>query len=379
VPIVLPVPNPSTWIPGDHITSGRLRTDVSGAVDFHTRRPYYQSLQSYGLNQSIPTSSWTGVTLDTVWADTAGGHSATNQSRYICQVAGWYLASGSVAYTASATALSNTYIVGMRVNGLNDAAHLFEGAKQPGANSHTIVPLVVELIKLNVGDYVELATFQNSGAAATLADNNAGTPPIYYMPNLTLTWVAATSGTVGLPVPNPSSWTDGTVITAATLNTQVRDTVRFLTYPPIARLFYTGTTPAGQTLANSIWATHSWDSATVDNYTGWGGTGTNPTRYTAPVAGHYLIATQSSTTGPFTGKRGAGIRVNGTTDHYGGYFAALAAAGHSQSGLAATTVRLLKLNAADYVETIGFQNQGSVNALSTSTSMCKLIVVWMCS
>lgn len=379
MPVILPVPNPSTWVPGDHITAGRLRTDVSGAVDFHTRRPYYQSLQSAGLGQSITTSTWTGVTLDSVWADTAGGHSAANQSRYICQVAGWYLAAGSVAYTSSATALSNTYIAGIRVNGSNASTNLFEGAKQPGANSHTIMPLVCELIRLNVGDYVELATFQNSGAAATLTSTNAGTPSIVYAPNLTLTWVAATSGTVGLAVPSPASWTDGTVLTAATLNTQIRDTARFLTYPPIARLYYSGTTPAGQTLANSTWATHSWDTATVDNYTGWGGTGLNPTRYTAPVAGHYLIATQSSTTGAFTGKRGVGIRINGATDHYGGYFAAVAAAGHSQGGLAATTVRLLKLNAADYVETIGFQNQGAAVALSTGTSVCKLIAVWMCS
>ncbi|MDB4872485.1 MAG: hypothetical protein JWL97_3489 [Gemmatimonadales bacterium] len=377
MPSLLPVPNPSTWAPFDPVTAARLRADVAGAVAFHTARPYFSASQS--SVQTVTTSTWTGVTLDNAAVDTAGGHSNTaSPSRYVCKVAGWYLAVGTVAFASHATALSNTYIAGVRVNGSNSFGNLFEGAKHPGANTHAIAPMVVELVQLAVGDYIELAAYQNSGGSVSTNSSSSGTPTINYSSQLSLTWVASATGTAGLPVPSEATWTDGIVVTSAALNSNIRDAVRFLTYPPIARIYYNGVTPAAQALPNNAFTTVSFDGATVDNYGGWGGTGTNPTRWTAPVSGHYLVAGYSAVTASFTGKRAVGLKVNGTSNFFGQYFAAVAASGHG-AGTSNLAIRLLKLNAADYVEVQGFQSSGASSALSTGNNTCRLIAVWMCA
>lgn len=377
MPNVLPVPNPYSWNPGDKVTAPRLR-DTATAVAFHTSRPAFYATQAAA--QSIPNSTWTGITLDNAFVDNVGGHSnSTNNSRYTAQVAGWYLAIGSIPYPSLSTANTDSFIAGVRVNGLNDNAHLFEGTKHTGANTHGIQPMIIEIVKLNVGDYVELATFQITGAAQTLVSSGGvlpNTPQINAY--LSLSWVAAVSGTTGLPVPSEATWIDGPGVTAAALNSNVRDAIRFLTYPPIARLYYTGTTPAGQNFPNNAFTAVSFDSVTVDNYTGWAGTGTNPTRWTAPVAGHHLVVGYASFGNSTAGKRGAALRVNGTTTYYGQTTPAITTSGND-AGNCMLAQRFLKLNAGDWVETMGYQNTGGNLSMTTGTSTNRLIVVWMAS
>jgi hypothetical protein len=353
---------------------------VSGTVGFHTSRALFNATQSVGLGQSVPNQVWTGVTLDAANLDPVGGHSNTvTPSRYICQVPGWYLAIGGVSYANSATAGSNTYIAGIRINGSNAAGSLFEGVKCPGGNSHTVNPMVADLISLNVGDYVELAAYQFSGASTTINSASSGSPTINYSPFLTLTWVVShLASSVGLGVPSMSTWTDGAPVTSATLNSQIRDASFFLTYPPVARLQYSGITPAGQTQPNNAMTSISWDTASIDNYSGWGGTGSNPTRWVTPRTGRYLLIGQSAVGASFTGKRGVKFLINGTTSITGQHFAAVAAAGHGAS-TSCMSARLVRLTAADYVEVQGLQTSGSSSALTFGTAHCKFVAVWMCS
>jgi hypothetical protein len=372
--VALPqVPNPSTWNPGDFVTASRLRADVSNTVAFHTDRPVLNVTPSDA--QSIPNTTWTPVAMPLgAMADNYGGHStSTNDSRYTAQVPGWYLAIGNVAFAPTSVANTSTFICGFRVNGVNDAGHLFEGAKHCGGANHGINPMCVELLKLNVGDYVELMAYQYSGGALnTWVNGNS-----FNASRFQLLWVAAISGTAPLRVPTQPTWADGVVVTSAALNTYVRDAARFLTYPPIARLTYNGTTPASQSMGNASWTTLLWDTATVDNYTGWAGTGSHPSHWVAPVTGHYLIAAQSAVTASFTGKRAVALLVNSSTLYQGQTLAA--GASGDGAGTAVITQRVLKLNAGDYVEVQGYQSSGSSTQLSTGTNVCKFIAVWLCA
>ena len=374
-----PTPNPRTWTAKDHVLAPELRTDVSDVVGFHTNRATFAATQSVGLNQSIANTTWTGVTLDSALYDNTGGHSTTtNPSRYVCQVSGWYLAIGNVAWSSSATGSQNEYVAGVRVNGSNSSANLFEGAKHPGANSSLINPGVFELVQLSAGDYVELGAWQSSGGAVTITSTAAsGSPSVVHRPAFQLIWVAAGSGTAGLSVPAPITWVNGaTQQTAAIYNAQIRDVVRFLTYPPIVRLVYSGTTPAGQTIANNTATAIKWDTAAADPYTGWAGTGTNPTRWTAPVSGKYFCAGYYAASANITGKRGVGLRVNGTTTFNGQQIKPITASTHD-AGTCVVAARTLRLSAGDYVEVMGLQSSGGTLGLSTGTSTCKFIAAWI--
>lgn len=123
--------------------------------------------------QSIPTAG-TGAALawDTHDQDTAGGHSTTvNNSRYTAQYAGWYQISGGVVLSSGVGRRE----VWFRVNGTDVAAsesgiHLGTAAIITGPNSR------IGEIYLNVGDYVELIAYQDSGGAVNTWITGTGQP-----------------------------------------------------------------------------------------------------------------------------------------------------------------------------------------------------------
>lgn len=360
------------------MTADRLRTDVSDVVGFLTNRATFSAIQSNGLNQSIPDATWTAITLDNAIFDNAGGHSnTTNPSRYVCQVPGWYLALGGVCFSSSATGSANDYIAGIRVNGSNSFGSLFECGKVAAANSSLVTPTVVELVNLNAGDYVELAAWQSSGTSITLTSSTSGTPVVQHAPYLTLTWACNQTGSLGISAPSPITWVNGTSqINQATLNAQIRDIAGFLTYPPAARLYYNGTTPSGQTVPNNTSYPVKWDSAALDTFAGWAGTGTNATRWTAPVAGRYLCVGYNAMVANQTGKRGVGLRVNGTTMFWGQQTKPTTGASHD-AGNSTLVARHLRLNQGDYVEVIALQTTGTAMSITTGTSCSRFITVWM--
>ncbi|MEV6833471.1 hypothetical protein AB0N17_02900 [Streptomyces sp. NPDC051133] len=132
----------------------------------------YQLL-TYGLNppifvgtqtiaQSVATSTWSAITLDTEQQDTYGGHSTTtNSSRYTAQVAGWYTVCGVVTWTQNSTGRRGARL---HVNGSSVAgsAQLFAPAS---GTTFTGVMTAVRAVQLGVGDYVEVAGTQSSGSA----------------------------------------------------------------------------------------------------------------------------------------------------------------------------------------------------------------------
>lgn len=105
----------------------------------------------------------TGNFLDVNWGaetvDSANGHdNSTANSRYTAVYAGWYLCSASVQFAANSTGRRG---VRYAVNGtaVNSTSTLLAATS---ANS-VIVSARAKLIYLNVGDYVTVQAFQDSG------------------------------------------------------------------------------------------------------------------------------------------------------------------------------------------------------------------------
>lgn len=129
-------------------------------VQFALNPPAFSGYQT--TTQSIPSSVWTPLSIDTTYFDNYTGHSnSTNNSRYTAQVAGWYTVSG--AYVAT---LNNSGNRGARIqvngNPVTGVASFLAAAANTNA---TAVPTPTSDVHLNVGDYVEVAGWQNTGSA----------------------------------------------------------------------------------------------------------------------------------------------------------------------------------------------------------------------
>ncbi|MYV44288.1 hypothetical protein [Streptomyces sp. SID2888] len=115
--------------------------------------------------QTSPQSAvngWTAISLNTTQVDTYGGHSNTvNNSRYTAQVAGYYNVCGVACWATNGT---NVRAARIDVNGT-----VVQGTSQMfPASTTTITGVATPLrtVYLAVGDYVEVAGYQNSGVAS---------------------------------------------------------------------------------------------------------------------------------------------------------------------------------------------------------------------
>lgn len=166
--MTLPIPSEMTAAVGQVLTAAAWNTMVRDAVNYLLNPPIFIGYQS--VSQSLATSSFTSVSLDAEVVDPYGGHSTTtNNSRYISQIAGWYLLLGQVNYPSNATGLrANRFAI----NGAATTAPLNEVELGTNPSGAAIVPNFA-LQFLNVGDYAELQAFQNSGGALSLSSNNS--------------------------------------------------------------------------------------------------------------------------------------------------------------------------------------------------------------
>lgn len=115
--------------------------------------------------QSVPHNVLTGLNFNSERFDIGGLHeSVTNPSRITCTIGGIYQITGQIAWPQLAD--NTRRQIQIRLNG---GAAI--GATETFASSATglfLTQIVTTLWQLNVGDYIELAAFQNSGAALTL-------------------------------------------------------------------------------------------------------------------------------------------------------------------------------------------------------------------
>ena len=120
-------------------------------------------------NISIPNNTVTVLTFNSELLDTDNIHdTATNPSRLTCKTAGLYAIYGNAQFAAHATGARSVLI---RLNGTTFIAEAVAG-------SAGIIqsPPVSTQYPLEVGDYIELAVWQNSGGSLAVNYVDAYTP-----------------------------------------------------------------------------------------------------------------------------------------------------------------------------------------------------------
>lgn len=148
------------------------------ALSFSLNPPIAELRQT--VAQTLTTGVTTAITFTTEDVDSVNGHdTVTNPDRYTAVYAGWYQVSGGCSFAASAV---GQRIVVPTVNGT-----LVNGSGadvQSTAALTCFIPIRTKLIYLNVGDFVQLTAFQNSGG-------NLNTDvTTYQQPNISVRWVS---------------------------------------------------------------------------------------------------------------------------------------------------------------------------------------------
>lgn len=364
IPPYPPVPNPGTYTNTPVLVSS-LRDDVSNGVTFLANRPAFSGYCTG--SPPISANTFTSVVLDTEITDTWAGHAplGTNPQNYYCQAAGWYLCEGFVPwlYTGSSVV---AFAAAIGVNTVSGLA-ISEGQAQQitsGVNPGMFAADLVQLLRTGAPDsagtdYVQLLAFANHGSF-----NLQGTAPA--LPTLSARWAGSGAAST-LPVPGNGSFpVPPSFVDQAWLNTNIRDTVSFLSNPPMLRYAYV---PGSQTIASGTWATAtkiSLNTATLDNYSAWSAGNNN---WIAPAAGVHYIYGQVAYTSAANVAYAAGVTVNGTTT----WGQALENANTTAGTVIASFAEHFRLSAGDTVSLAGFQNAGSALSLKVQT---RLVIVW---
>ncbi|MFB7905238.1 hypothetical protein ACFC1T_02250 [Kitasatospora sp. NPDC056076] len=152
----LPVPVPYSWSVGDTFTAA-IGNTTRDALLFLISPPAFLGVQT--IAQSLPNGTWTALALDTAPLDSYGGHSTTsNTSRYVAPVTGWYTCAGVACISQNGTGPR-----GARLH-VNGAPVQGTGAFIPsGAGVDMAVPTPTRDVRLNAGDVLEVAAYQNCG------------------------------------------------------------------------------------------------------------------------------------------------------------------------------------------------------------------------
>lgn len=148
-------------------------------------------------------------------------------------------------------------------------------------------------------------------------------------------------------VPSPRTWTVGELLTAAKLNTDLRDGLNFLLAPPLAVM-----TKTSQSLTSGSYTALLWPTELIDRDAGHS-TSSNTSRYTAQTAGYYAMTVYAEfSIENATGFRRLGFRPNGgTVTHQ-------ATQPGSVSSLQANLAGMMFLAVGDYIEVMADHNSG---------------------
>ncbi len=152
--------------PGDFLTAALWNGAVVGGIGALQSPVIFKGYATTAQTIASGTTS-IPILLDTEEIDTDGGHSVTtNTSRYTCQTAGVFLVFGSVTWAQNTT-------------GSRAAEILKSGASLPGGVSQTspsagngVTSTGLVLVRLAVGDYIELAAWQNSGGSLATSSSS---------------------------------------------------------------------------------------------------------------------------------------------------------------------------------------------------------------
>jgi hypothetical protein len=166
---LLPVPTMRTFVVGEYETAAYFNANIRDAINFLLMLPIatvYQTVpQTFGGANSL-----NAITFDQTAVDSYGGHSNTvNPSRYVAQVAGFYLVGGAIVFGAST---SGTYRKAqIYVNGNAVAYSVAQLSQVSSGTFTTTVPISPAIVYLNAGDFVSLYGICDVASLATLANS----------------------------------------------------------------------------------------------------------------------------------------------------------------------------------------------------------------
>lgn len=151
------VPATRTWVAGEVVTAAHFNTNIRDVFNYLLAPPILKIRQT--TLQSIANNTHTALTFTTEDVDSSGMHSTSvNTSRATAVYPGWYSTAGGTSFAGNVTGVRGTYwsINATPVNGSNVLLVATSAAAVQ-------TPARGDLVFLNVGDYLELFTYQNSG------------------------------------------------------------------------------------------------------------------------------------------------------------------------------------------------------------------------
>lgn len=154
----LPVPTLASEIPNNLFTAALARAGIYNTGTYLLNPPTFVGTQT--TTQSVNSSSWTTINLNTSQVDSYGGHSnSTNNTRYTAQVPGLYAVCGVAVWAINTSGVRGTRL---HLNG-----SVVRGSAQmtaPCSGAGTALATPVFTMRLSVGDYIEVAGWQSSGS-----------------------------------------------------------------------------------------------------------------------------------------------------------------------------------------------------------------------
>jgi hypothetical protein len=169
------LPDPATFGPNELLEETKLNTGVRDPARFEQDRPQASLRQT--VAQSVAGGTAEAVQFNAEDTDNYNGHdNATNNTRYTAVIAGKYQLSGGIGFASNATGFRSAV---WRKNGavINGSAVNIPTI----SGTPSLIPARTITVYLNVGDYVELWAFQNSGGALNTSVATGDQPSMHVL------------------------------------------------------------------------------------------------------------------------------------------------------------------------------------------------------
>lgn len=378
------VPPPSAApVKGSLVTATELGNDMTAGIAWLASRPFFCAYQT--VVQSVANASNTALTLDTEQYDPYLGHSdSVNTSRYYPPLSSninlnfhdYYLATGLVKLNSAATGA--VFIAGTRLTG----GSFIEGVKIPSTAGHAVNMWTADIVEVtSASDYIELMTWQNTGAAVNTVVGGGTCCYAMYR------WVGSNRGATQSLPGTPHVWAANDQVTAAAtgaspaggvkvpLNTELNAYLSFLLNPPVVKLTSAGT---AQSVASStsVWTSIQFPTKSIDNYGYWS-SGAN-SKITVQRAGLHTIIGFAALDGiaSQTGYVACRLSVNGGARFIPG-MAVIPESAASSGGTRVAVSITDRFSLNDTIELQVQQNSGSSLTVTTGTTQAaRLLAVW---